>query len=159
MFDHAAALDSEDELPSEPLHVARFSSGAARQAVIDVSYDFVRPLLPKPQTGGGFKDPELLGMLMPTPVTLALPRAERLADLIRPDGLGRAFDGEGALVLCIGGRRRRNCDLPAHRHTPPRARARRCPRRGRSVGRSTCSSSESCCSELLRALQGDDSAA
>ena len=81
-----AALDSEDELPPEPPHVARFSSDAARQAVVEVFYRFVRPLLPKPQTDGGFKDgdPELLDMLMPTPVTLALPRAERLADLVRP---------------------------------------------------------------------------
>ena len=79
-FDPAGALDSEDELPPEPPHVARFSSDAARLALVEVFYRFVRPLLPKPQTDGGFKDgdPELLHMLMPTPVTLALPRAAGL---------------------------------------------------------------------------------
>jgi hypothetical protein len=44
-------------------------------------------MLPKPQTDGSFKDgdPGLMDMLMPTPLTLNLPRAERLADLIRPN--------------------------------------------------------------------------
>jgi hypothetical protein len=64
-----------------------FGSNDARSAAADVFFEFIKPMLPKPQTDGGFKggDPALMDMLMPSPLTLNLPRAERLADLIRPN--------------------------------------------------------------------------
>ena len=48
--------------------------------------NFIRNILPKPQTDGSCKggDHALVDVLMATPLTLNLPRAERLADLIRP---------------------------------------------------------------------------
>jgi len=49
--------------------VARFSGDAARQAVFDVFYGFVRPLLPKPQTDGGFKDGDLFSLVHATPLS------------------------------------------------------------------------------------------
>ncbi len=78
---------SDEELPPQPKEVLQFDSKAARAAVYDVFHSFVAPLLSKPQTDGGFKDgdPSLLDALMPSPCTLALPRAERLADLIKPE--------------------------------------------------------------------------
>ena len=74
----------EVERPLQP----GFDSGTARKAAADVFLSFLKPLLPKPQYNGSFKggDVRLLDLLMPTPVTLALPRPERLADLIRPEG-------------------------------------------------------------------------
>ena len=77
---------SSEELPPPPASRPAFDSRAARAAVYDVFKSFIVPLLPKPQTDGGFKDgdPGLLDALMPTPLTLALPRAERLSDLIKP---------------------------------------------------------------------------
>ena len=49
-------------------------------------FNFIRDILPKPQTDGSCKggDHALVDVLMATPLTLNLPRAERLADLIRP---------------------------------------------------------------------------
>ena len=84
--EQAAASSSDEEILLQPASLPAFSSNDARKAVYDVFSSFVKPLLPKPQTDGSFKDgdPALLDVLMPTPITLALPRAERLADLIKP---------------------------------------------------------------------------
>lgn len=77
--------------PHSPLHPTHrysfFGSNDARAATADVFFAFIKPTLPKPQTDGSFKDgdPSLMDFLMPTPLTLNLPRAERLADLIRPN--------------------------------------------------------------------------
>ena len=77
---------SDEEVMCPPASLPAFTSNAAREAVHDVFKSFIKPMLPKPQTDGSFKDgdPALLDVLMPTPTTLALPRAERLADLIKP---------------------------------------------------------------------------
>ena len=86
--ERASTSSSDEELPSKPPSLPAFSSNAAREAVYDVFSAFLKPMLPKPQTNGSFKDgdPALLDVLMTTPTTLALPRAERLADLIKPPG-------------------------------------------------------------------------
>ena len=84
----AEESDSSDEsVPSLPAQATAFSSDDARAAVYDVFSSFVAPLLPKPQGDGSFRDgdAELLDALMLTPITLGLPRAERLSDLIRPE--------------------------------------------------------------------------
>ena len=77
---------SDEELPPAAEERLQFDSKAARAAVYDVFHTFVVNLLPKPQTDGSFKDgdPSILDTLMTTPCTLALPRAERLSDLIKP---------------------------------------------------------------------------
>ena len=80
-------VEDEGVLPPMPTPLPPFDSKAARAAVYDVFSTFIRPLLPKPQTDGSFKDGDaaLLDMLMASPVTFAGPRAERLADLIKPE--------------------------------------------------------------------------
>ena len=58
--------------------------------MLDVFTTFIKPLLPKTQTDGSFKDgnAELLDQLMTSPCLLSLPRAERLADLVKMAGGG-----------------------------------------------------------------------
>ena len=84
--DQELEQSSDEEMPPAPEAVAYLDSSSARAAVYDVFHSFIQPMLPKPQSDGGFKDgdPTLLDSLMSTPSTLALPRAERLSDLIRP---------------------------------------------------------------------------
>ena len=79
---------SSEELPPEQPDAPAFSSDDARRATFAVFKSFVASLLPKPQSDGSFKDgdAELLDALMVTPIVLALPRAERLADLVKPAG-------------------------------------------------------------------------
>ena len=67
-----SAVDStseEDELPEAAVDGLKFGSNDARAAVLDVFQSFVKPLIPKPQSSGGFKDgdAELLDSLMSTP--------------------------------------------------------------------------------------------
>ena len=85
---HARPLHAQPHPPLHPTHpYSFFGSNDARSTAADVFFQFIKPMLPKPQTDGSFKDgdPGLMDMLMPTPLTLNLPRAERLADLIRPN--------------------------------------------------------------------------
>lgn len=123
--------DSEsDALPTLPPPRPSFSSVEARMAVHDVFMTFVKPILPKSQTDGSYRhgDPELLDVLMPTPVTLALPRAERLADLVRPsDGWDERNLARARSFFALSG---------AGVHWGPRmhqSRQRRCPGHLRSV--------------------------
>ena len=76
----------EDSLPPPPPVMPTFSSVEARLAIHDVFMTFIKPIIPKAQSDGSFRDgdAELLDSLMTTPLTLALPRAERLADLLKP---------------------------------------------------------------------------
>ena len=86
--DECSECSGDDIVPSASSLVEPqvMSSNMFRSAGWDVISTFVLPLLPKPQTDGSFKDgdPELLDALMTTPATLALPRPEQLADLIKP---------------------------------------------------------------------------
>jgi len=76
---------SEEDVPEPLARAPAFTSNAARAAVYEIFSSFVAPLLPKPQGNGSLRDgdAELLDALLLTPITLSLPRAERLADLIR----------------------------------------------------------------------------
>ena len=83
----ACGASSDEELPPSPAEFEVFSSNDARAAACDVFISYIKPLLPKPQGDGSFKDgdAELLDSLMVTPIELALPRAERLSDLVKPE--------------------------------------------------------------------------
>ena len=85
--DDDAASSSSEQLPPEVAKMDAFSAAAARLTGLDVFNTFIKPMLPKPQGDGSFKDGDavLLDSLMETPITLSLPRAERLADLIKPE--------------------------------------------------------------------------
>ena len=84
----------EPPLPERGPVPPMFSSNDARSAVADVFMTFLKPLLPKTQTDGSFKDgdAELLDQLMTSPCLLHLPRAERLADLVKMAGGGEWTD-------------------------------------------------------------------
>ena len=96
-LDPTAEPSVVEQQPTPPC----FGSSDARAAVLDVFLNFLKPLLPKPQTDGSFKDgdPELLDQLMQSPCLLCLPRAERLSDIIRGE------EGWSAATL----ERARNC--------------------------------------------------
>ena len=74
-------------IPSD-LPESVFASHAAKKAGADLFLEFVKPILPKPQTDGSFKDgdPELLNWSLKTPILLVLPRAERMCELLKPPG-------------------------------------------------------------------------
>ena len=86
--DAAAVRVEEESLPDEPAQAPAFDTKDARQAVRDVFREFVRPMLPKPQRNGSFRggDAALLDSLMKDRLTFALPMAESMAALIRPEG-------------------------------------------------------------------------
>ena len=82
--------ESEDEIvPPPPPDMPAFSSTEARLAIHDVFMAFVKPIIPKAQSDGSFcdGDAKLLDSLMTTHLTLALPRAERLSDLVKPQSV------------------------------------------------------------------------
>ena len=85
--------DEDDEEVQETKSLPGFTSNDARSAGYDVFEEFIRPMLPKPQKDGSYKDGdlELLDTLMSSPIELLLPRPERLADLIKPE---TGWDGE-----------------------------------------------------------------
>ena len=87
---HGQCADCADPRSEPPLVQQQpappsFGSAEARVAVLDVFLTFLKPLFPKPQTDGSFKDgdPELLDQLLESPCMLCLPRAERLADIVK----------------------------------------------------------------------------
>ena len=76
----------EDEIIQSASEQQNWSSNDARNAGYDAFDTFVRLLIPKPQTDGSVKDgdPGLLDSMMSSPITLALPRPEIMAYIIRP---------------------------------------------------------------------------
>ena len=78
--------DDTVALPNVPPTQLPFTSNDARRAVFDVFTSVIKPMLPKPQGDGSFKegDPALMDTMLVTPISLVLPRPERLADIIKP---------------------------------------------------------------------------
>ena len=86
--EQANESDEGEEVPVPPTAGLQFDSSAAKQAGAHLFKEFVKPILPKPQTDGSFKDgdPELLNWSLKTPILLVLPRAERMCELLKPPG-------------------------------------------------------------------------
>lgn len=54
--ERASPSSSDEEITCQPASLPAFASNDAREAVYDVFSSFVKPLIPKPQTDGSFKD-------------------------------------------------------------------------------------------------------
>ena len=54
--ERASPSSSDEEITCQPTSLPAFASNDAREAVYDVFSSFVKPLIPKPQTDGSFKD-------------------------------------------------------------------------------------------------------